>query len=227
MALARKRSQAYPSVLLARSLSGASISMSKIFPCRTPITPSIASDRSPPSIALPCGSTMPYFSVALTLAFKRSASASGGVRGRRHGEQRVKRRGLARCAQLRRRRRVAQEPRAHGQGFQMVGAGRFGRDQQEDEVHRQPVGRIEVDRPVETGEHAENLLTLGELSVRNGDPVADASRTQALPLQDRVEDLARRQTRDVRGALAQFLQRLLLAIDAQRRDDRVRLDQLR
>ena len=75
--------------------------------------------------------------------------------------------------------------------------------------------------PLEPGEDAEDAVAFGELAVRDGDAVADSGRAQPLALQQRVEDFARRQARDLRGALAHFLQRLLLAVDAQRGKDRV------
>src|SRR4051794_19225834 len=43
--------------------------MSNILPCRTLATPVTPSERSAPSIALPCGSRMPVFSVTVTRAF--------------------------------------------------------------------------------------------------------------------------------------------------------------
>ena len=62
--------------------------------------------------------------------------------------------------------------------------------------------------------------------MRNGDAVADPGRTKPFALQQRVEDFASRQTGDERGALAHFLEGLLLAVDPQRGEDRVRLDEL-
>ena len=86
---------------------------------------------------------------------------------------------------------------------------------------------LEIDRPLEPGEDAENALALGELAVRNGDAVADAGRAEPLALQDRIEDLARRQARDQRRALAHLLQRLLLAVHSQSGQDGVRRKKLR
>ena len=60
----------------------------------------------------------------------------------------------------------------------------------------QPVERLEIDRPLQPREHAEDALAFGELAVRDGDAVADAGRAQPLALQHRVEDFARRQARD-------------------------------
>src|SRR5271157_5676410 len=132
--------------------------MSKTLPWRTALTPSIASDRKAPSIALPCGSSTPDFSVTVTRAFTCLTSGSSGrIRRRRHGQERIERRWIAGCAQLAGDRRVAQEARAHRQRLEMVRAGRFGRDQHEDEINRQPVRRVKIDRPLQTGENSENL----------------------------------------------------------------------
>ena len=109
----------------------------------------------------------------------------------------------------------------------MVGARRFRGDQHEDEIDRQAVRGLEIDRALEPGEDAENMLAFGELAVRDGDAVADPGRAEPLALQDRIEDLARRQAGDERRALAHFLQRLLLAVHPQGGQDGVRLDELR
>jgi hypothetical protein len=55
--------------------------------------------------------------------------------------------------------------------------------------------------------------------MRDGDAVADARRSQALALEERIEYFASGQPRRQSGALAHLLQRLFLAVDAKRRDD--------
>ena len=109
----------------------------------------------------------------------------------------------------------------------MVGARRFGGDQHENEIDRQAVRGLEIDRPVEPGEDPEDVRAFGELAVRDGDAVADPGRAEALALQERIEDLARRKAGDLGRALAHFLQRLLLAVHPQRGHDRVRFKELR
>src|SRR6185312_3803398 len=53
----------------ALALSAPESSMSNTLPWRTLATPSTPSDFSAPSMALPCGSRMPLFSVTVTRAF--------------------------------------------------------------------------------------------------------------------------------------------------------------
>src|SRR5215510_9918845 len=67
--LARSFSAASSSAACASAPSAASSSMSNTFPWRTLAMPSMPSDLSAPSIALPCGSRMPDFSVTVTRAF--------------------------------------------------------------------------------------------------------------------------------------------------------------
>ena len=90
-------------------------------------------------------------------------------------------------------RAVAQEASAHRQRLEVVRSRRFRGDQHENEIDGETVRGFEIDRALEPGEDAENLLAFGELAVRNGDAVADPGRAEPLALQDRVEDLARRQ----------------------------------
>ena len=104
----------------------------------------------------------------------------------------------------------------------MVGPGVFRGDQHENEIDRQAVQSLEIDRALEPCENAENPVALGELAMGNGDAVADPGRAQPLALQDRIENLARRQARHDRRPFAHFLQGLFLAVDPQRRDHRVR-----
>src|SRR5664279_3934227 len=59
--------------------------MSNTLPWRTLATPSTPSDFSAPSIALPCGSRMPDFSVTVTRAFTSSPSALDQHRTRTGG----------------------------------------------------------------------------------------------------------------------------------------------
>ena len=82
---------------------------------------------------------------------------------------------------------------AHRQRLEMVGSRRFRGDQHENEIDGESVRCLEIDRALEPREDAENLLALGELAMRNGDAVADPGRAEPLALQDRIEDLARRQ----------------------------------
>src|SRR5271170_5378079 len=224
MVLASSFSQACVRAARAAAASMASISISNTLPWRTLETPLTPSDFRAPSIALPWGSRTPGFRVTVTRVFigPRLTPRSGRVRSRRLRHHRIDRRSVTRGAKLGGEVGIAQFASDRRKRLQMVGARGFRRDQQKDQIDRQPVQRLEVDRPLEPREHAENAPALSEFAVRNRDAVADARRSEALALQDRIEDFARRQPGNLRGAIAQFLQRLLLAIDAKRRDHGIR-----
>src|SRR5215211_7294201 len=89
--LARSLSAACLSAASAFLRSRPLISMSNTLPWRTLATPSMPSDRSAPSIALPCGSRIPDFRVTVTRAFMAQFVSSFGIRlmhgGRRLFEQ--------------------------------------------------------------------------------------------------------------------------------------------
>ena len=108
----------------------------------------------------------------------------------------------------------------------MVGAGAFRRQQHEDQIHRLAVERLEIDRPIEPCEQPEQLVEPDELAVRNGDPVADSGRAQLLALQQGLENAALALPGQLRGLRGKLLDRLLLAVDLQRRKDCVRRDEI-
>src|SRR5215216_6010449 len=93
----------------------------------------------------------------------------------------------------------------------MVGAGAFGGDQQEDDVDRPLVDRIEVDRMGEPGEHAARLGERAHAAVRDGDAAADAGRAQPLTLQEAVEQATLVELQHGSGAGRQLCQQSLLA----------------
>ena len=113
---------------------------------------------------------MPVRATAFTesIAYRRvrrfafGGDGSGRAR-RRQRQHRVDRLGVARGAQLFRHVLVAQQPRDSRQRFQVIGAGAFGRQQQEDQVDRLAVHRLEIDRPLQPREQAEQLFQLGQL----------------------------------------------------------------
>src|SRR5579863_1121124 len=131
------------------------------------------------------------------------------MRRRRLGQKREKRRRVARLAQLRREARIAQSARDGGERLEMIGAGVLRRDQQKQQVDGQAVQRLEIDRPLESGENAENPAALRHFAVRDGYAVADASRAEPLALQKRVKNLPRGKSGDLSGSFAQLLQGLL------------------
>ena len=112
------------------------------------------------------------------------------------------------------------------QRLEVIGAGAFGRKQQEHQIDRLVVQRLEIDRRIEPREDAGDALHAGELAVRNGDAVADPGRAQTLALQDRVEDFPLGDAGDRCGPLGQQLQQLLLRVCLERRHDRRHIDEI-
>ena len=72
----------------------------------------------------------------------------------------------------------------------MIGAGAFRREQQEHDIDRLAVDRVEIDRLGKPREDADDALQPGELAVGNGDALAEPGRAQPLALQQHVEDVA-------------------------------------
>src|SRR5262245_32434548 len=138
----------------------------------------------------------------------------------------VKRLGVARLPKLASDVGIAQQASDPRQRLQMIGAGRFRRQQQEDEIDRLAVERFELHRTVEPGEQAEQMVELGQLAVRYGYAVADSGRAELLALQQNLEDRALALPGELGGAGRQLLERLLLAVDLERRNDSARRDEI-
>src|SRR5215471_15199415 len=92
-------------------------------------------------------------------------------------EHRIDRLSVTGFAQLARHIWIAQQARDAGERLQMIGASRLRREQQENEIDRLAIQRLELDRPVEPSKETEQLSELGQLSVRDGDAVANTSRS--------------------------------------------------
>src|SRR5581483_637150 len=101
----------------------------------------------------------------------------------------------------------------------MIGARAFWRQQQKYEVDRLAVHRLEIDRALEPGKQPKNLFKLRKLAVRNRDAVSDGGGTQLFTLQQHFEDRAFVLPGQVCRTRRQFLQRLLLAVDFQSREN--------
>src|SRR5438552_17478630 len=100
----------------------------------------------------------------------------------------------------------------------MVLAGILGREQQEDEVDRLLVDRIEVDRPLEPREDAVDAVEAADPRMRQRHLLADAGRAEPLALEEgAVDDLLVDADRSA-GPPGKLAQRLRLAGDAQLRD---------
>src|SRR6185436_16296314 len=100
----------------------------------------------------------------------------------------------------------ARDPR---QRLEMLADGVLRRDEQEEEVRRLAVERVEVDALRMAAERAEDALQRPQLAVRDGDSVADRSAAEALAL---PQDLNQALGVDlgvlageVNGELAQYL----------------------
>src|SRR4051794_25378528 len=80
--LASSFSAASFSAASALTASPSPSSMSNTLPWRTLATPATPSDFSAPSIALPCGSSTPFFRVTVTRAFMKTLTFEGSGQGR-------------------------------------------------------------------------------------------------------------------------------------------------
>src|SRR5689334_2927615 len=103
----------------------------------------------------------------------------------------------------------------------MIGAGTFRREQQEYQVDGLPIERFEVDRALQACKYAKQLVELGQLAVRNGNTIADAGRAELLALHENLENSPLAEPGEFRSLGGELLQGLLLAVDLQRRNDRV------
>src|ERR1044072_497913 len=141
-------------------------------------------------------------------------------------QDRVKRVGIARLAQPRHHLGLAQEPRDAGERLQVIGARAFRGEQQANQIDRLAVERLEIDPALEAGEQADQLLELRQLAVRNRNAVADPGAAELLALRQRLEDQPVALSGQLRGARGELLDRLLLAVHFERRNDRVRRDEI-
>ena len=68
----------------------------------------------------------------------------------------------------------------------MIGASPFRCDQKANEIDRRAVEGMEIDRPGKPCKNPENRVCLGELAVRNGNPLANACRSKPFTLKQLV-----------------------------------------
>jgi hypothetical protein len=108
----------------------------------------------------------------------------------------------------------------------MLGACIDRRQQHGDEIDRHVVDSAEIDWLHKLSKDADHMIQSFDLAMGNGDAVADPRGAQPLALQHHVENLAGGNTGKRAGALGEFLQRLLLGADPERRDDGFRRDQI-
>src|SRR5262245_12436166 len=108
----------------------------------------------------------------------------------------------------------------------MIGTGALRREQQEHNIDRRAVDRIEINRFGKPSANAGDALQPGELAVRYRDALAEPSRSKALALEQRVEDIALLQAGEPRRARRQFLKKLLLGFDLERSNYRFGADEI-
>ncbi len=94
------------------------------------------------------------------------------------------------------------------------------------EIDRLIVERFKIDRRFESREDTRDLVDLVQLSMRDGDAVAHASRAEALALQDHVEDFPFRNVGKLGGFGRKFLKQLLLGVHPESRYDSILLQQI-
>src|SRR5690606_29231598 len=122
--------------------------------------------------------------------------------------------------------RLAQQARDACECLEVISARMFGREQQEDQVHRLVVQRFELDGFIQASEQAHDLLQAFEFYVWDSDSSAEAGRAKAFPLQEGVEEIPCLKRCELGSALAQLLKRLLLALRLQGRNDAIRRQQV-
>src|SRR5580700_11829709 len=108
----------------------------------------------------------------------------------------------------------------------MIGAGAFGREQEKDQVDRLAVERLEIDRSVEPREQSEQAAEVRHLAVGNGDAVADGRGAELFALHQDLENGLLVLAAEQGGARRELVQRLLLIVDLERGQDRVRCNEI-
>src|SRR4051794_31870719 len=102
----------------------------------------------------------------------------------------------------------------------------LGREEQEYEIDRLPVDRIEIDRIGEPCEHAVDMGQRLDLSMRDRNALAEPGRAEFLTLKQRVEDQPVLDTCHRAGGVGQFLQKVFLALDPEVRENRAGIDEV-
>jgi hypothetical protein len=102
----------------------------------------------------------------------------------------------------------------------------LGCQQQEDEVDRLIVDRVEFDRRSQTREQAIDAGQSRDLAMRNGDAMAEPGRAQLLALQQRLEDHPVIDGCELARRMRNFLKKLLLVLRPEAGEDRLRIHDL-
>ena len=83
------------------------------------------------------------------------------------------------------------------------------RQQQENEIHRHPVDRRELDRLGQLGEQRHDMIETVDLAMRNGDAAAEAGRSQPLAFAQPLGHLARVEAEPLRRQIGRVLEQSL------------------
>src|SRR5262249_725497 len=121
---------------------------------------------------------------------------------------------------------VTQEASDASQRLEVIRAGTFRRQQQEHQVNRLAVHRLEIDRTIEPGKQAKDLFQLRQLAGGDGKAITDRGSAELLPLQQHFENRALVLPGQLGGLGRELLQGLLLAVDFQCRENRLGRDQI-
>ena len=90
--------------------------------------------------------------------------------------------GVLGCAKLIQRCRFANQSRDACERFEVIAAGMFWCQQQEDQIHRRVIMTIKLDRLLQSGKQAENPIQILEFDMRDGNPASQTGRTEPLAL---------------------------------------------
>ena len=108
----------------------------------------------------------------------------------------------------------------------MIRAGSFGRKQQKNQVDWLIIECLEIDRLVKPREQTKQPAKLRELAVRNCHTIANRSRAELLALQQDFQNCLFVLPGELGRTRSQFLNRLLLAVNLESRNYRVRRDEI-
>ncbi len=108
----------------------------------------------------------------------------------------------------------------------MIRARVFWCEEQEDEIDGLIVQCFKIHWSFKARKNSCNLVDACQLTVRNGNTVANPGRTEALTLENCFENFTLRETGQFRGFFRQNLQKLLFGAGFQRRDNRPWLNQI-
>ena len=108
----------------------------------------------------------------------------------------------------------------------MIGTGGLEGEQQKNEIDRLVIERLEIDCPLEASEQSYQPAKPGHLAMRDRHAISHGRRAELLTLKQNLQNCLLALVGELRGMRGKFLDRLLLAIDFEGRDDCVRRDEV-